>query len=194
MISIHSFSSIPISFFYSATSITLTLIHFHSNTLIPFHFIILIHFLFIFWLLILTCSVVSSPFIIHRSHSFHPILFSFLFSIHLFSSLLIFVSQLWYLIHVCSVTCYLIIIWCVDRKHSQSIRRNCFCVWWLIREQWHRMMRKWENEYLKTQWYRCIWSSHYRSWFHQMINEGYLHQSNTKSILSKITEPIAMKL
>ena len=44
MFSIHSFSSIPIPFFLSSTSITLTLIHFHSNPLIPFHFIILIHF------------------------------------------------------------------------------------------------------------------------------------------------------
>ena len=39
MFSIHPFRSIPISFFLSVTSITLTLIHFHSNTShsIPFH-------------------------------------------------------------------------------------------------------------------------------------------------------------
>ena len=37
MFSIHSYSSIPIPFFLSITSITLTHIHFHSNTLIPFH-------------------------------------------------------------------------------------------------------------------------------------------------------------
>ena len=36
-------------------------------------------------------------------------------------------------------------------------------------------------------------SSHYRSWFHRMIIEGYLHQSNTKSILSRITDPIFSK-
>ena len=48
LISIHSFPSIPIPFFLSTTSITLTLIHFHSNPLIPSHFIILIHFLFLF--------------------------------------------------------------------------------------------------------------------------------------------------
>ena len=45
--------------------------------LIPFHFIILIHLLFLYWLL--TRSVVPSPFIIHRSLSFHPFLFSFLY-------------------------------------------------------------------------------------------------------------------
>ena len=37
MFSIHSFASIPIPFFLLPTSITLTLIHFHSNPLIPFH-------------------------------------------------------------------------------------------------------------------------------------------------------------
>ena len=42
------YASIPISLFFSATSITLTLIHFHYNPLIPSHFIILIHLLFLF--------------------------------------------------------------------------------------------------------------------------------------------------
>ena len=46
--SIHSFSSIPIPFFLSATSSTLTLIYFNSNPFIPFHFIIPIHLLFLF--------------------------------------------------------------------------------------------------------------------------------------------------
>ena len=40
--------SIPIPFFFSTTSFTITLIHFHSNPLIPFHFIIPIHLLFLF--------------------------------------------------------------------------------------------------------------------------------------------------
>ena len=75
MFSIHSFPSIPIPFFLSTTSISLNLIHFHSNTPIPFHFIILIHFLFLFWLIILTRSVVSSPFIIPLSLFSHPLLF-----------------------------------------------------------------------------------------------------------------------
>ena len=48
MFSIHSFPSIPIPFFLSATSFTLTPIHFRSNPLIPFHFIIFIHLLFFF--------------------------------------------------------------------------------------------------------------------------------------------------
>ena len=38
MFSIHSFPSIPIPFFLSTTSITLTRIHFHSISLIPFHY------------------------------------------------------------------------------------------------------------------------------------------------------------
>ena len=118
MFSIHICPSITISFFLLPTSITLTLIHFHSNPLIPFHFIIPIHLLFLFWFLVLTRSVVSSPFIIYRSHSFHPILSSFLFSIHFFSSLRLFVSLIWDLFHVCFVTCYLIVISCVDFKHS----------------------------------------------------------------------------
>ena len=68
MFSIHSFPSIPISFFLSITSITLTLIQFHFIPLIPFHFVIPFHFLFLFWLIILTRSVVSSPFT--NRHSF----------------------------------------------------------------------------------------------------------------------------
>ena len=73
---LYSFISIP--FFLSATSITLTPIHFHSIPLIPFHFIIFIQLLSLFWLLILKCSVVYSPFIIPPSLSSHPFLFSFL--------------------------------------------------------------------------------------------------------------------
>ena len=48
MFYIHSFPSISIPFFLSTTSFTITLIHFHSNPLIPFHFIIPIHLLFLF--------------------------------------------------------------------------------------------------------------------------------------------------
>ena len=197
MFSIHSLPSIPISFFLSVTSITLTLIHFHSNPLILYHFIIPIHFLSLFWLFILTRSVVSSSFIIHRSfiscnyiliHLFHT-----LHPIHLFSSLPIIVSQLWDQYHVCLDSYYHIFICCVDRKHSLSIRRNRFCLWCMIREQQHRMMRKWENEYLRIGGNRCAISSNHRSRFHWMITEGYLHQSNTKSILSRITEPIYLK-
>ena len=79
MFSIHSFPSIPISFFFSVTSITLTLIHFHSNTLIPFHSIILIHFLSLFWLIVLSRSVVLCYFITDTLSS-HSILFSFIYS------------------------------------------------------------------------------------------------------------------
>ena len=55
-------------------------------------------------------------------------------------------------------------------------------------------MRKWENEYLMIAGNRCSGSTNYRSWFHLYLIDGYLHQSNTKSILSRITEPIYMKL
>ena len=77
---------------------------------------------------------------------------------------------------------------------GMGIRRNRFCFWCMIREQQHRMMRKWENAYLRIGGNRCIWSSNHRSRFHWMIIEGYLHQSNTKSILSRITEPTYLKL
>ena len=80
------------------------------------------------------------------------------------------------------------------RNKGMGIRGNGFCLWWLIREQQHRMMRKWENGYLRIGGNRCIWSSNHRSRFHQMIIEGYLHQSNTTSILSRITDPIYLKL
>ena len=83
---------------------------------------------------------------------------------------------------------------CVDSKHSESIRRTCFCLWWLIREQSHRMMRKWENGYLWIGGNRSRRSSHNWSRFHQTITEGYLHLSNTKSILSRVTVPIFPKL
>ena len=45
MFSIHSFPSIPIPFFLSHTSFTLTLIHFHSSPLIPFHLLFWLHIL-----------------------------------------------------------------------------------------------------------------------------------------------------
>ena len=126
LFSIHSFRSIPIPFFLSTTSITLTLIHFHSNPLIPFHFIILIYFQFLFWLLnshtfsgIIALHYPPLSFISSISiliPLFHP-----LHSIHIVSSLLIYVSQQWNLYHVCSDSCYRMFICYVDRKHSQSI-------------------------------------------------------------------------
>ena len=154
--------------------------------------------------LIISSASHSSPriFNYHSSHiflfrsSFHSIIFAFFtfplihFTIHIVSSLLIYVSQLWNLYHVFSDCCYPLFFWCVDKKHFQSIRRNRFCLWWLIREQSHRMMRKWENGYLWVGGNRSGRSCNHRSWFHQMIIEGYLHQSNTKSILSRITDPI----
>ena len=76
---IHSFPSIPIPFFLSPPSITLTLIHFHSITLILFHCIIPIHLLFLLLLFVITRSVVTSPFIIKSLFCSHSFLFSFLY-------------------------------------------------------------------------------------------------------------------
>ena len=56
------------------------------------------------------------------------------------------------------------------------------------------MMMRWENEYLRIGGNRCNRSISYQIGFHWMIIEGYLHQSNTKSILSRITDPIHPKL
>ena len=95
MFSIHSFTYILIPFFLSTTSIILTLIHFHSNTLIPFHH----SHSFPISLLTLHSLTFSGtlPFIIHRCLSFHAFLFSFLYlpfytyhSCHFFASVLLF--------------------------------------------------------------------------------------------------------
>ena len=80
MFCIHSFPSIRIPFFLLTTSIILTPIHFHSNPLIPFPSIIFMHSLSLYWLFILTCSVVLCCFIYRRSLSYHLFLFSFLYS------------------------------------------------------------------------------------------------------------------
>ena len=74
LFSIHLFSSIPIPVFLSVTSITLTLIHFHSIPLIPFHLIVPLHMLFLFWLFILMrfvvpCSSLSTA-LIHLIQTF----------------------------------------------------------------------------------------------------------------------------
>ena len=62
------------------------------------------------------------PYTLHRSLSFHPSsLFHPTHTIHLISSLPIFVSQLLDQYHVCSDSRYHMFICCVDRKHSLSI-------------------------------------------------------------------------
>ena len=73
-------------------------------------------------------SVTSLPTLFHLIHSyFHSSILHPTNPIHLFSSLLFFVSPLRDQYHVCSDSCYRMFICCVDRKHFQSIRRNCFC-------------------------------------------------------------------
>ena len=113
--------------------------HFIHHTLlfiIPSSF----HFYFNYITLITTHICFSIPFASMLSiHSFPtiPSHSSILLphSIHIVSSLLIYVSQLWDKYLVCSDSRYPILIWCVDRKHSQSVRRNCFCFLCMIREQ-----------------------------------------------------------
>ena len=114
------YASIPVSLFFSTTSITLTLIHFHSNTLIPSRFIIPIHLLFLF--LTLHSHTFSGILVLHYQafilFSLIPTLFidsyhsSFLFNvadiIHLISSLLILITSLYLLsfsINLDSILC-----------------------------------------------------------------------------------------
>ena len=118
MFSIHSFPSITIPFFLSTTSITLTLIHYHSNTSIPFHFIIPI----LIPLLIPHSHMFSGILVLHYQvfvlFSLIPTLFidsyhlSFLLHaadlIHLISSLLILITSLYLLslsINLDSILC-----------------------------------------------------------------------------------------
>ena len=82
----------------------------------------------------------------------------------------------------------------INETEATRIRETSFCFWWLIQEQEHRMMMRWENEYLRIEGNRSSRSNHYQIGFHWMILEGYLYQSITKWILSRITEPIAQKL
>ena len=88
-ISIHSHPILPLNHVNLTHSYPFP---FQSSHSIPFHD----SYSFPIFLLTpysLTFSVIIAL-IICRFHSFHPFLFSFLFSIHLFSSLLLFVSQL----------------------------------------------------------------------------------------------------
>ena len=117
MFSIHSFASIPISF-YSISSLP-----FNSKSSFDFTFS------YFQWLPALhypSLTLISSiPITIPITIS----VFSILYILFISFLLRIFVSYLWVLYHVCSDTPYRIVIWCVDRKHSLSIRRNRFCVW-----------------------------------------------------------------
>ena len=106
MFSFHSLSSIPIAFFLLPYSITLTLIHFHSNPLIPFHFIISIHFLFLFDSSFSHIQLYTRPSLslahFHLIHSYsHSSIFYPTHTINIVSLLLIYLSQLWVLYHVC---------------------------------------------------------------------------------------------
>ena len=118
MFSIHSFSSIPIPFFLSATSSTLTLIYFNSNPFIPFHH----SHSFAISLLTLHSHTFSGILVLHYQafilFSLIPTLFidsyhlSFLFNvadiIHLISSLLILITSLYLLsfsINLDSILC-----------------------------------------------------------------------------------------
>ena len=71
------------------------------------------------------------------------------------------------------------------------ITDSCKSLWWLIQEQWHRKVIRWENGYLKTGGNGWSGNRPYQIQFHWVTIEGYLHQLITKWILSRITEPIA---
>ena len=83
-------------------------------------------------------------------------------------------------------------IW-VNEREGMRIRDNRFCFWWMIREQEHRVIMRWENDYLRTGGNRWSRNSHHRIRFHWMIAEEYLVQSVTKWLLSRITEPNNLK-
>ena len=61
-------------------------------------------------------------------------------------------------------------------------------------ESWRREFMIRQNDYYRIQQNRCSRSSYYRSWFHWMLIEGYLHQSASKSILSSVIVPMFWKL
>ena len=90
--------------------------------------------------------------------------------------------------------CFMSICLSINETEGMKIRYTGILLWWLIREQEHRMMMRWENEYLRIGGNRCTRSSNYRIGFHLMIIEGYLVRSITKWLLSRITEPICSKI
>ena len=101
------------------SSISIPILSFHSIASIPFNS----NSFFDSWLSRVQWYPPSSlPTLFYRIHSYsHSSIFHSTHTIHIVSSLLIYVSQLWVLYHVCSDSFYRLFICCVDKKHSQSM-------------------------------------------------------------------------
>ena len=78
--------------------------------------------------------------------------------------------------------------------NANVIIQTCYCFWWMIRDQEHRMMTIWENGYLRIGGNRRRRNIDPWIGFHWMTVEGYLLESIPKWILSRITKPIHWKL
>ena len=61
-------------------------------------------------------------------------------------------------------------------------------------ESWRRIVMIRENDYYRIQPNRCIGSCCCRNWFRWMCSESHLHQSTSKSILSRVIVPMFWKL
>ena len=59
---------------------------------------------------------------------------------------------------------------------------------------WHRIVMIRQNDYYSIQQNRCIGSCSYRIQLRWMCSESHLHQSTSKSILSRVIVPIFWKL
>ena len=74
---------------------------------------------------------------------------------------------------------------------GRTIRESYFPFLWHTREQWHRLMMRWEKAYMMNGWSRCSRSCFDQIGFLYMINYGYLVQATPEWLLSRVTDPIA---
>ena len=87
----------------------------------------------------------------------------------------------------------------IKQRHNRIriTRRTCFFFEWLIQEQLHQMMTRWDWSYLLIEESRYIGSNYHihllRSGFRWMITQGYLHLFTVNSILSRVMEPMYLK-
>ena len=128
-ISIHSHPILPLSHFNHTHSYPFPFLHISFHSILSFSFILYLSidssFLDVQWYTRPLVSIAHFSLIHFYSHSSicHPT-----HIIHLFSSLLIFFSQLCDQSLFCSDTCYRIIICCVDKKHSLLFRGTSYYV------------------------------------------------------------------
>ena len=69
-----------------------------------------------------------------------------------------------------------------------------FYPWDTHEESWHRIIMIRQSDYYRIQPNRCIGSCSYRNWLRWMCSESHLHQSTSKSILSRLIVPMFWKL